>query len=53
MEYIKIPMVEKKVSRIFYGTAGQPLMMGGDANDLLDGIYALGSMRLILQETTC
>lgn len=42
MEYIKIPMVEKKVSRIFYGTAGQPLMMGGDANDLLDGIYALG-----------
>ena len=42
MEYVKIPYVDKEVSRIFYGTAGQPFMMGGDANDLLDAIYALG-----------
>ena len=42
MEYVKIPYVDKEVSRIFYGTAGQPFMMGGDANDLLDAIYATG-----------
>ena len=42
MEYVKIPYVEKGVSRIFYGTAGQPFMMGGNANDLLDAIYATG-----------
>lgn len=42
MEYVKIPYVEKAVSRIFYGTAGQPFMMGGDGNDLLDAIYATG-----------
>ena len=42
MEYVKIPYVENGVSRIFYGTAGQPFMMGGDANDLLDAIYATG-----------
>ena len=29
MEYVKIPYVDKEVSRIFYGTAGQPFMMGG------------------------
>ena len=42
MEYVKIPYVDKEVSRIFYGTAGQPFMMGGDGNDLLDAIYATG-----------
>lgn len=42
MEYVNIPQVNKKVSRIFYGTSGQPMAMGGDANELLDSIYGLG-----------
>ncbi len=42
MEYVKIPYVDKEVSRIFYGTAGQPFMTGGDGGELLDAVYALG-----------
>lgn len=42
MEYVKIPYVDKEVSRIFFGTAMPPFMMGGDGNDLLDAVYALG-----------
>lgn len=42
MKYVEIPYVDKKVSRILYGTAMPPFMMGGDGNDLLDAIYATG-----------
>ena len=42
MEYVKIPYVEKEVSRIIFGTAMPPFMMGGDGNELLDAVYALG-----------
>lgn len=42
MEYVKIPYVEKKVSRILYGTAIQPFLDGGDGMELLDAVYAMG-----------
>lgn len=42
MLYTEIPYVEKKVSRIFYGTAGDPFSKGGDGNELLDAILATG-----------
>lgn len=42
MKYVEIPYVNKKVSRILYGTAMPPFMMGGDGNDLLDAIFATG-----------
>ncbi len=42
VKYADIPYVNKPVSRIFYGTAGQLFVTGGDANELLDGIYAAG-----------
>ena len=40
--YTKIPYVNKKVSRILYGTAIQPFLMGGDGNELLDAALAAG-----------
>lgn len=42
MKYVEIPYVDKKVSRILYGTAMPPFMMGGDGNELLDEIYETG-----------
>lgn len=42
MKYVEIPYVKKKVSRILYGTAAPPFMEGGDGNELLDAMYALG-----------
>lgn len=42
MKYIQIPYVDKKVSRIIYGTAMQPFMMGRDGSELLDAMYDLG-----------
>lgn len=42
VEYLDIPYVDRKVSRIFYGTAINPYMMGGDGNDILDAILAMG-----------
>ena len=42
MKYVEIPCVKKKVSRILYGTAAPPFMQGGDGNELLDAMYALG-----------
>ena len=42
MKYAEIPYVDKKVSRIFYGTAAPPFMAGEDANELLDSIFAIG-----------
>lgn len=42
MEYSEIPYVEKKVSRIFYGTAIDPFMSGGDGNELFDAVLAQG-----------
>ncbi len=42
MKYTEIPYVDKKVSRIIFGTAMAPFIMGGDGNDLLDAVYALG-----------
>lgn len=42
MEYVNIPYVEKKLSRIIYGTAIEPFKSGGDGNELLDAVYKLG-----------
>lgn len=42
MEYVEIPYVKNKVSRILYGTAMPPFFMGGDGNELLDAINATG-----------
>ena len=42
MKYVEIPYVKNKVSRILYGTAAPPFMQGGDGNELLDAMYALG-----------
>ena len=42
MQYAKIPYVEKKVSRILYGTAAPPFMTGEDGKDLLDAVFAAG-----------
>ncbi len=42
MEYVEIPYVDKKISRILYGTAISPFMEGGDGDDLLDAVYAMG-----------
>lgn len=42
MKYAEIPYVDKKVSRIFYGTAAPPFMAGEDAGELLDAIFAIG-----------
>ena len=38
----RIPGVDKPVSRLFFGTAIPQMAMGGDANGLLDGVFALG-----------
>lgn len=42
MNYTKIPYVEHEISKIIYGTAIPQIMMGGNANQLLDEIYATG-----------
>lgn len=41
--YGTIPGVDKPVSRVFFGTAIQPMSLGGDANALLDDVLALGA----------
>ena len=40
--YIDIKGVEKPVSRVFFGTAMMPLLLGKDADYLLDSAYACG-----------
>lgn len=42
MQYEQIPYVDKKVSRIFYGTAAEPFMSGRDASELLDAVLDMG-----------
>lgn len=42
MKYAKHSYIDKKISRIFYGTASMPFLAGEDGNDLLDAMYALG-----------
>ena len=42
MEYVKIPYVDKPVSKILYGTAMPPFLMAGDGNALLDDMFSLG-----------
>ncbi|MCM1123053.1 MAG: aldo/keto reductase [Eubacterium sp.] len=42
MKYMDIPYVQKPVSRILYGTAMPPFMLGQDGGELLDAMYALG-----------
>ena len=42
MQYAELPYVDKKVSRILFGTAMQPFMTGGNGNDLLDAVYETG-----------
>ena len=42
MKYVKLPYVEKPVSKIMFGTAMSPFTGGGDGQTLLDDIYGLG-----------
>ena len=42
MEYSEIKYVKNPVSRIFYGTASEPFMSGGDGTELFDAVYAMG-----------
>jgi len=42
MQYGEISCVKKPVSRILYGTAMPPFNIGGNGDDLLDAMYALG-----------
>ena len=42
VQYASIPYIEKKVSRIFYGTAADPFASGGDGSEILDKIYETG-----------
>lgn len=40
--YVKIDGVDKPVSRLFFGTAIKPMLMGENVNALLDAVYASG-----------
>lgn len=42
MIYGEIPGVNKQVSRIFFGTAGDSFLKGEDNNELLDAVFAAG-----------
>ncbi len=42
VKYCTIPYVNKPVSQIFYGTAIQPFLSGGNGNELLDAIFETG-----------
>lgn len=42
MKYAEHSFINKKVSRIFYGTASMPFMAGEDGSELLDAMYGLG-----------
>ncbi len=42
MKYAEHAYINKKVSRIFYGTASMPFMAGEDGSELLDAMYGLG-----------
>lgn len=42
MKYAEHPYINKKISRIFYGTAMMPFLAGEDGSELLDAVYALG-----------
>lgn len=42
MTYVEIPFVEKKVSRILYGSAIQPFLDGKEDMELLDAVYDMG-----------
>ncbi len=41
-QYVTIPGLTKKTSRIFFGTAMKDMLMGKDAQALLDSMYARG-----------
>lgn len=42
MQYKEIPYVDKKVSKILFGTAVPQFMTGEEANEIFDEIYATG-----------
>ena len=42
MKYAEHPYINKKISRIFYGTAMMPFLAGEDGSELLDSMYNLG-----------
>ena len=42
MEYVKIPYVEKEVSKIIFGTAVGPITGGDGAFELLDAAFGMG-----------
>ena len=42
MQYQKIRGISKSLSRIIYGCTTEAMMKGGNVNELLDNIYALG-----------
>ncbi len=42
LEYIRIPKINKPVSKLVFGTALKLMMQGGDANNLLDQVLSAG-----------
>lgn len=42
MRYHEIPYVNKKVSRILFGTASEPFIRGEDCAAILDAVYEMG-----------
>lgn len=42
MKYAEHPYINKRISRIFYGTAMMPFLAGEDGSEHLDSMYALG-----------
>ena len=42
MKHAELPYINKKISRILYGTATMPFLAGEDGSELLDSMYALG-----------
>ncbi|MDE7352582.1 MAG: aldo/keto reductase [Acetatifactor sp.] len=42
MKFAEHSYINKKISRIFYGTASMPFLAGEDGSELLDAMYGLG-----------
>lgn len=42
IEYLRIPYVDKPVSRLFFGTMEKRMAQGEDASELLDPVYEMG-----------
>ena len=42
MQYTVFPVIDKRVSRIFYGTSSAPFLQGKDCDKLLDAVFEAG-----------